>query len=395
MEKRIDNKLIWLMSIACAFSVANLYYSQPILGLISEDLSITKIGSGLIVMLTQIGYAIGIVLITPLADMISKRKIILAIIPSCIFSLFLFAFSPNQSILLTGALFIGLFGVTQQLIIPLVAELSTEDTRGHNIGRVMSGLLIGILASRIFSGIIGEILGWKYVYILSAVFLIIIECVMFLWIPKTKAKAKTKNYFKLLKTIPHIFKKNTLLKEAAFNGFVMFGLFNIVWTTLVFYLQDAYGYGSVVAGILGIAGIAGALAAPRIGKKNDQMNSRKIIENGMKISLIACVLLAFLGSNMIVLIVSLILLDLGIQMCLVTNQSRIHSTNNEERSRVNAIFVFFYFIGGSLGSLAGIIVYSNYGWVNTCIVGIIIIGIAYIVNQKAKNKNGKRLERGN
>lgn len=385
MTNKIDTKLIWLMSIACAFSVANLYYAQPILGLISEDLSITATASTIIVMLTQIGYAIGIILITPLADMVSKKKMILAVIPLCIFSLLLFAFSPNQNILLISALLIGLFGVTQQLVIPLTAELSTDDTRGYNIGRVMSGLLIGILLSRTFSGVIGELLGWQYVYILSAIFLIITECMLFLWIPHINMEPRTVSYFKVLKTIPSVFKRNSLLREASFNGLVMFASFNIVWTTLIFYLKDVYGYGSAVAGLLGIAGVAGALVAPRVGKKNDSMDSREIIRTGMIITLISFLLLVFLGEKMLILIISLILLDLGIQMCLVTNQSRIHSTTNVDRSRVNAIFVFFYFIGGSIGSFVGIFTYSNYGWTSTCITGILIIGSAYVVNTISKN----------
>lgn len=376
--------LILIMAITCGLTVANLYYIQPLLGDMAKSFNVHEVSVGSAAMLTQIGYAVGMIFILPLGDIKERKNLITIMLLFSVISLFTMAFSQNIYMLIISSFAVGFTSIIPQLIIPLAAQLSNPNERGKIIGTVMSGLLIGILVSRTISGLIGNYFGWRVVYIVAAIMMIILTLVLKKVIPITNPVSEVR-YFDLLKSLPKLIKEEPILKEASLNGALMFAAFSAFWTALTFLLESShYNMGSQAAGLLGLVGIVGALAAPLVGKLADKKGSRYVIGICIIIVSLSYILFLFLGFKMIGLIVGVILLDLGVQSSNISNQARVHSMNEEKRNRINTVYMVSFFLGGSLGSFLGSSAYSNFGWVGVCIFGIITQIIALFIHRITK-----------
>ncbi|MBL4935552.1 MFS transporter [Clostridium sp. YIM B02515] len=380
----LSNLLITVMAIACGLTVANLYYIQPLLADMAKTFNVSEISVGSAAMLTQIGYAAGMILILPLGDIKEKRNLITVMLLLSVLSLLSMFFSRNISMLIISSFAVGFTSIIPQLIIPLAAQLSDPKERGRIIGTVMSGLLIGILASRTFSGILGGYFGWRIVYIIAAAMMIILMFVLRKIIPVHKPVSNIK-YIDLLKSLFRLIKTESVLREASINGAMMFAAFSAFWTSLTFLLESShYNMGSQAAGLLGLVGISGALAAPLVGRIADKRGPRFVIGICISVVILSYILFLFLGFKMFGLILGVILLDLGVQSCNVSNQTRVHSLNEEMRNRINTVYMVSFFLGGSLGSFLGTYSYSHFGWYGVCIFGIATQIIAFIVHKTAK-----------
>ncbi len=376
--------LILIMAITCGLTVANLYYIQPLLGDIAKSFNVHEVSVGSAAMLTQIGYAVGMIFILPLGDIKERKNLITTMLLFSVISLFTMAFSQNIYMLIVSSFAIGFTSIIPQLIIPLAAQLSNPNERGKIIGTVMSGLLIGILVSRTISGLIGNYFGWRVVYIVAAIMMIILILVLRKVIPVTNPVSEVR-YFDLLKSLPKLIKDEPILREASLNGALMFAAFSAFWTALTFLLESPhYNMGSQAAGLLGLVGIVGALAAPLVGKLADKKGSRYVIGICIIIVSLSYILFLALGFKMIGLIIGVILLDLGVQSSNISNQARVHSMNEEKRNRINTVYMVSFFLGGSLGSFLGSSAYSNFGWFGVCIFGIITQIIALFIHRLTK-----------
>jgi len=376
--------LILIMAITCGLTVANLYYIQPLLGDIAKSFNVHEVSVGSAAMLTQIGYAVGMIFILPLGDIKERKNLITIMLLFSVISLFTMAFSQNIYMLIISSFAVGFTSIIPQLIIPLAAQLSNPNERGKIIGTVMSGLLIGILVSRTISGLIGNYFGWRVVYIVAAIMMIILTLVLRKVIPITNPVSEVR-YFDLLKSLPKLIKNEPILREASLNGALMFAAFSAFWTALTFLLESPhYNMGSQAAGLLGLVGIVGALAAPLVGKLADKKGSRYVIGICIIIVSLSYILFLILGFKMIGLIIGVILLDLGVQSSNISNQARVHSMNEEKRNRINTVYMVSFFLGGSLGSFLGSSAYSNFGWVGVCIFGISTQIIALIIHKITK-----------
>lgn len=376
--------LISIMAITCGLTVANLYYIQPLLGDMAKSFNVHEVSVGSAAMLTQIGYAVGMIFILPLGDIKERKNLITIMLLFSIISLFTMAFSQNIYMLIISSFAVGFTSIIPQLIIPLAAQLSNPNERGKIIGTVMSGLLIGILVSRTISGLIGNYFGWRVVYIVAAIMMIILTLVLRKVIPITNSVSEVK-YFDLLKSLPKLIKEEPILREASLNGALMFAAFSAFWTALTFLLESShYNMGSQAAGLLGLVGIVGALAAPLVGKLADKKGSRYVIVICIVIVSLSYILFLILGFKMIGLIVGVILLDLGVQSSNISNQARVHSMNEEKRNRINTVYMVSFFLGGSLGSFLGSSAYSNFGWFGVCIFGISTQIIALFIHKITK-----------
>lgn len=376
--------LISIMAITCGLTVANLYYIQPLLGDMAKSFNVHEVSVGSAAMLTQIGYAVGMIFILPLGDIKERKNLITIILLFSVISLFIMAFSQNIYMLIVSSFAVGFTSIIPQLIIPLAAQLSNPNERGKIIGTVMSGLLIGILVSRTISGLIGNYFGWRVVYIVAAIMMIILTLVLRKVIPITNPISEVR-YFDLLKSLPKLIKNEPILREASLNGALMFAAFSAFWTALTFLLESPhYNMGSQAAGLLGLVGIVGALAAPLVGKLADKKGSRYVIGICIIIVSLSYILFLILGFKMIGLIIGVILLDLGVQSSNISNQARVHSMNEEKRNRINTVYMVSFFLGGSLGSFLGSSAYSNFGWVGVCIFGISTQIIALIIHKITK-----------
>lgn len=376
--------LILVMSIACGLTVANLYYIQPLLGDIAKTFHVDQLSIGFAAMLTQIGYAIGMIFILPLGDIKEKRNLIVIMLLFSVISLMSMFFSSNIYILTISSFAVGFTSIIPQLIIPLAAQLSNPQQRGQTIGTIMSGLLIGILLSRTVSGILGSYLGWRIVYLIAAIMMLALMLILRKLIPLCNPISDIK-YSELLKSMIHLIKTEPILRESSLNGALMFSAFSAFWTSLIFLLESShYNMGAEAAGLLGLVGVSGALAAPLVGKVADKRGSRFAIGICIVVVIVSYLLFFLFGFKILGLVLGVILLDLGVQSCNVSNQARVHSLNEETRNRLNTIYMVSFFLGGAFGSFLGSYSYSHFGWYGVCTFGIITQILALIIHNISK-----------
>jgi predicted MFS family arabinose efflux permease len=376
----LTKPLVLLMAVICGATVANLYYIQPLEAQVASTFHVSQSAVGVAAMLTQIGYALGLLLIVPLGDMVERRSVILRMLLLIAASLLLAGLAPTYAVLLIAMFAIGITTIVPQLVIPYAAQLSKPKEQGKTIGNVMSGLLIGILLSRTFSGLVGSAVGWRVVYYIATGLTLILLLVIRLVFPKSKSSSQI-SYSNLLKSIPSLIKRQRSLRESALNGFFMFGSFSAFWTSLIFLLETPhYSMGVREAGLFGLAGIAGALAAPLIGKTADQKNPRYAVGIGIMLSTLAYLFFTFGGFHLWGLIVGVIFLDLGNQAGQVSNMARVQALGDKMRSRNNTVYMFSYFVGGATGSFLGTLCFQHFGWYGVCAIGLIFQLAALLIH---------------
>jgi len=372
----IDRKLVWVLAVACALTAANLYYIQPLLADIAHSFVVSDSTVGSIATLSQLGFALGLLLIVPLGDFFNRRNLIVVALLGVTISLLAMAFAPSILFLAIASFIVGITTVVPQVIVPLAASLAHPHERGRVVGAIMSGLLIGILLARTVSGFVGAAFGWRTMYWIAAILMLALALALRLLLPGEQRRPHV-SYPELLRSLWELFRTEPIVREVAVFGGLMFGAFSVFWVTLVFFLgTPPYHYGSEVAGLFGLVGVVGAVAASTVGTLSDRMNPR-IITGFM----LGAVLLAFLafwltGQWLWGLIIGVILLDLGTQGTHISNQARIYALNPAARSRLNTLYMFFYFIGGSLGSILGAYGWSIARWNGVCFVGILMVVVA-------------------
>jgi len=365
---------LWLMAIGAGLVVANNYYNQPLLGMIAKEFGESEAATSKVAMFTQIGYAMGLLLIIPLGDMFRRKQIILIDFIFILISLLAFALSQSLTVMIIASFFIGLTSVVPQIFVPIAAQLSAPEEKGKNVGIVMSGLLIGILASRVFSGIVGEYLGWREVFYIAAGFMVILA-ILIAWLLPNMRPTFDGTYGQLMRSILRYAKEIPSLRLASLRGAFGFGSFSIFWTILTFRLeQEPFFQGSDVAGSLGLVGIVGALAASFTGYISGKVNKNRLISAACILIILAWGIFGAGGSTYIGLIVGIILLDMGLQAMHVTNQTIVFSTHPEAANRLNTVYMVSYFVGGSLGTLIGGQVWQSYGW-----NGAVVAGASFMV----------------
>jgi len=385
-KQYLTKSTLWLMALGAGLVVANNYYNQPLLGMIAKEFGEAEAATSRVAMFTQIGYAAGLLLIIPLGDMFKRKKIVLTDFIFIILSLLIFAFSKSLSVMITASFFIGLTSVVPQIFVPIAAQLSAPEEKGRNVGIVMSGLLIGILASRVFSGLLGEYLGWREVFYIAAGMMVVLGILIAWLLPNMQPTFKG-TYSQLMGSIFRYTKEIPSLRLASLRGALGFGSFSMFWTTLTFRLEQApFFQGSDVAGSLGLVGIVGALAASVTGSVSGKINKNKIIFIACLLMLLSWGIFGFSGNTYIGLIAGIILLDMGLQGMHVTNQTIVFSTHPEASNRLNTVYMVSYFIGGSAGTFLGGIAWQYYGWNGVVSVGSLLILLCLSIHMLLCNK---------
>lgn len=374
----LSRKTILLMAVVTGVIVANLNFIQPIENLIATEFSLSKSVVGALAMVTQLGYAFGLLLIVPLGDIFDRYHLIQVMMVLSIGSLLLAYWAPNAGVFAVATTLVGITSVAPQIIIPYAGYLAPSLQRGKVLGVVLSGLLTGILLSRSFSGLLGSILPWQDIYLIAAVIDLVFLLIVHRYLPHDARGHQDLRYWPVIRTLPQLFLHQRALRGSAINGFCLFGMSNVLWSTLAFYLASQYHLGSSVAGLLGLLGIAGVLAAPWIGNLVDQRSPRLTIGLSMVLSGLAFVIFWLVGFWLIGLIVGIILLDLGTQFSQVSNQAIVQSLNRQQSSRNNSVFMFSYFLGGSLGTLAATWAWSQAGWTGVCLVAAAFLVVALL-----------------
>ncbi|EMF0272152.1 MFS transporter [Enterococcus hirae] len=376
----LTSSLILLLSITCGVVVANMYYIQPIGTKVAASLSVSTSAIGILTMLTQLGYALGLLFLVPLGDVVDRTKLIIQMAALSAISLLAAFFAPSFTLFACASFLIGLLSIVPQIIIPYGAVLAGPKARGKVMGTLLSGLLVGILLSRTVSGIVASLFSWRMIYLFALVLVAILTGLLYWKMPRTQIKTTSSvSYLDSLKSLPYLVKTQRLLREASISGFFMFGTFSIFWSTLIFYISSpVYHWGTFEAGILAIFGLSGAVAAPIVGRLSDSYSERKIVGMGLAMQTLSFVALLVAGSHLVVLLVAIILLDVGNQFGQVANQTRVQGLGEAASNRNNTVFMFMYFIGGATGSLLGTTMWQQFGWLGVTLTGLAFQLCAYI-----------------
>ena len=380
--------ILWLMTITTGLVVANIYYNQPLLGDIAHAFNISIGQAGRVSMFTQIGYASGLLFIIPLADMFKRKKLMVIDFALVIISLLAVAVSPNITILSIASYLVGLSSVIPQLLIPMAAHMAAPNERGKKIGVVMGGLLIGILLSRTISGFVGAHFGWRAMFYIAAVLMVIMWLLEILMLPEIEPDYKG-TYGGLMKSLIHLIQEEPKLRLASFRGALCFAAFSAFWSTIVFLLKENFNMGSDVAGEFGLVGAFGAIAAGLMGRLSDKMNPFKLSTFTLLLVLLSFVVFYFSGHSLVGLIIGVIIMDMGVQATHISNQAIIFALNPEARNRLNTVYMVSYFIGGAAGTFIATELWSSFKWNGVCVIGItasVIVLIVHLLNRKKMQK---------
>ncbi|WP_410986156.1 MFS transporter [Bacillus paranthracis] len=388
IDKDISSGLIILLATACGIIVANLYYAQPLIGLISNEIGLSNSSAGLIVTLTQIGYVVGLLFLVPLGDIVENKKLILILLFLSAFALISMVFVKSATLLLIASFFIGLGSVAAQVLVPLVSYLSSENARGRVVGNVMSGLLLGIMLARPISSLVADMWGWNAIFALSATVIIVLAFVLSKVLPTRKPKAKT-NYIALLNSMWQLLRTTPILRRRAIYHACVFGAFSLFWTTVPLLLSSpAFHFSQTAIALYALVGITGAIAAPIGGRLADLGWTRPATGIALTVVIISLILPLFIQSSspfgIAVLVIAAILLDMGVSANLVLSQRLIFSLSPEIRSRLNGLFMAIFFLGGAVGSFIGGWAYALGGWNLTLWIGMAFptIALLYFAREK-------------
>jgi predicted MFS family arabinose efflux permease len=365
----LSRGLVLLLATACGAAVANMYYAQPLLHTLGRDFGVGDGTAGLLVTVGQVGYGLGLAFLVPLGDLRERRDLIstMLVITAC--ALGVAAAAPT---FLVFAIALGLAGVTcvvAMVIVPMASSLSAPSERGRVVGTVMSGLLIGILLARTVSGLVASAFGWRTVFVIGAVLMLIMAGTLRRRLPRVPPTTEL-GYGGVLRSVFSLIRREPILRQRMMLGALAFGCFSTLWTSLAFLLAGApYHYGNAVIGLFGLAGVAGAAAASIVGRLADRGRGTHATTATILSLLVSWGILAAGRSAVIPLIIGIAVLDLGVQGLHISNQSAIYSLHADARSRLTTAYMVSYFLGGALLSAVTSSIYGSTGWTGVCILG--------------------------
>jgi predicted MFS family arabinose efflux permease len=378
---RLTPAITLLFAVACGLSVANIYFAQPLLDAMAQDLGISPAAIGIVVTLTQVGYAFGLMLIVPLGDLWDRRRLVVGQSVLSAAALVVVGTASNAAVLLAGMVLVGLLAVVVQVLVAFAATLASPAERGRAIGTVTSGVVSGILLARFAAGTLADIGGWRTVYLVSAVLMLAMAALLALVLPRHQPKPmQGMSYLRLLRSTAMLFVTEPILRERALFALLIFANLNVFWTSLVLPLSaPPLALSHSVIGMLGIAGVAGALAARNTGRLADRGWAQRTTGLSLLLMLAAWVPLACLHQSLWLLVAGVLMLDFALQAVHVTNQSLIVAARPEASSRLIGGYMVFYSIGSALGAISSTLVYAAAGWIGVCVLGAAISAAALLV----------------
>ena len=370
--------LIGLLATGAGLAVASLYYSQPMLGVLADDIGASERAVGMVPMSTQLGYALGILLLAPLGDRYDRRRIILIKAAILTVALLLAGAASGVATLLAASLAIGLTATMAQDIVPAAATLAPEQHRGRIVGTVMTGLLLGILLSRVVSGFVAEHFGWRTMFVGASVSIALVGLAAWRGLPRFHPTSRL-SYGALLGSLGTLVSKHGALRRAALaQGLLSVG-FSAFWSTLAVMLHGApFHLGSAAAGAFGLAGAAGALAAPLAGRISDKKGPELVTRLGVTLAALAFASMALAPwfstqGQLVLLALAAIGFDLGVQATLVAHQTIVYSIEPGARSRLNAVLFVGMFVGMAAGAALGSLLLAQWGWIG-------VVGLATVAS---------------
>jgi predicted MFS family arabinose efflux permease len=375
----IGRGLTFLFAVAAGAAVGNLYWAQPLLDLIADDLGAPTAHAGWLVTTTQLGYAVGILLVVPLGDVTNRRRLVPLSMLAAAVALGLCALAPSFGFLVAALGLVGLLTVGGQLLTPLAGDLATDADRGAVVGTVVSGILTGILLSRTVSGFVADAFGWRSIYVGAAVLDVLLAIMLWRAIPDLEPKARVR-YPALIASVFTVIRRERVVRWTLVLAGISFALFTMFWTSLTFLLSaPPFSYPVSVIGLFGLVGLVGAVAAQRAGRLHDAGWSVRASGIGWALVVVAFGLAALGGRSVVLIVVAILLLDVAIQGVGILNQTRMFAVSREARSRLNTAFVTNNFLFGAAGSVLATVLWSAGGWLAVTLSGAGLAAVALVV----------------
>lgn len=366
-------------AVAGGTAVGNLYWAQPLLDTIAGTFGIPSESAGLLITVTQIGYAVGVFFLVPLGDVVNRKRVIPGLMVLSAIFLAATALAPAFSVLLVTLALLGVSTVAGQFLMPLAGDLASDDQRGRVLGTIASGLILGILVARTVSGIVSDLLGWRAIYFGAAGLMLALAIGMARFLPSLEPRASVR-YADLLASVLRTVADSARVRVTILIGASVMSVFTLFWTGLTFLLASApYAYSISRIGLVSLVGIVGAVAAQQVGRLFDRGLSLPAIGVGLLVTMLS-VAISGLGANSIVaVLISIVLFSVGVQAVQVLIQTRMLTIDPGARSRLNTIFVVANFIGGAVGSALAGALWSVGGWPGLMIAAAVLIGFALTV----------------
>lgn len=368
----VSGVLIFLLAISCGLIVANLYYSQTIIGPIRAETGLSSSAAGLIVTITQIGYVAGLLFLVPLSDLVENRRLTVLALAMAAAALLMAAVAKDAPIFLVSALLIGNGSVAAQILVPFAAYLASEEQRGRVVGNVMSGLLLGILFARPVASFMTGFWGWRSVFGASAAAIALLAILLSRALPERKPKPSV-SYGRMILSLGTLFRRTPALRRRAFYQACLFGAFSLFWTVVPLRLADDFGMSQQGIAWFALVGVGGAAAAPIAGRLADNGWGRRLTGTAIVVAVLSFLLVQFFRSHttaaLILLYISAITLDMAVSGNLVVGQRVVYSLGSETRGRLNGLFMSVFFLGGAFGSSLGGWLYAQGGWESASLLG--------------------------
>ncbi|WP_442798271.1 MFS transporter [Pantoea vagans] len=373
----LSPRVIQLFSLTSALAVANVYSAQPLLESIAASLNVSSGTIGAVVTATQIGYAIGLIVLVPLGDCVNRKKLVVIQLLLSVLALTAAAFAPDLTTLLGAMLLVGLMAVVTQLMVAWAAMLASPEQRGRVVGSVTSGIVIGILLARFVSGMIADLAGWRTVYLTAACLLLLISLVLVKVLPASTGQAQRTAYPLLLLSVLRLFRTEPQLRKRGILALLIFAAFSMLWSSMVLPLT-ALSLSHTQTGMFGLAGLAGALAATRAGTWADRGRGQRATGLALVLLTLSWLPIAALQSSILLLVFGVLLLDFAVQTVHVINQSLLVTARPEAASRLVGAYMCFYSLGSALGAIAATQLYAHWGWQAVCYAGAAVSASAFL-----------------
>ncbi|WP_440069954.1 MFS transporter [Streptosporangium sp. OZ121] len=366
----LSHGLLLLMSVATGLAVAGNYFAQPLLDLIGRELGVGPSAAALVVTAAQGGYALGLVLLVPLGDLVERRRLAVSLYAATAVFLLVSATAANGTVLLAGTALTALTSVGAQVVVPFAATLADPAERGRVVGTVMTGLMLGLLLARTASGALSELGGWRTVYWVNAALMALMAVSLRVFLPRLGEDGGRLSYVGLLRSTVAMFRHEPLLRWRAGIGASSLASFSVLWTALTFLLvRSPYGWSESAVGLFGLAGVAGALTATVAGRLADRGRVQLVTGAGTVLLVASWPAIAAGAHSLVWLLAGVIVLDLAHQAVLNSSQNVLYAIRPEARNRINSAFMTSLFLGGAVGSALTSAVWAHGGWTGVCVLG--------------------------
>ena len=370
IQPRLTRAMTLLLALTCGIAVATVYIAQPLLESMARDLGVGQQRIGWVVGATQAGYALGLLLIVPLGDLIDRKRLIVGQLLVSALALMAVGMAWDWAVLLMALALVGLMAVMVQVMVAHAATLATPAQQGQAVGTVTSGVVLGILLARLVSGFVADMAGWRVVYFAAAGVLMLMACLLWRGMPGARPAAQRLGYLALTGSLWALFKEDPALRRRGLYGLLIFAAFSVLWSAMVLPLSASpLALSHTQIGLIGLAGVAGAVAACRAGRLADQGRGERTTGFALAVLTVSWLPTAFVEHSLLAFLVGVVLLDFAVQAVHVTNQSLLLAGRSAQASRLIGAYMCCYSLGSGLGAVLATWVYARWGWAAVCGLG--------------------------